>query len=225
MGIKEKVKENPKRYKWIFSVYNRILGGNKIKIKGKSKLLVDSGLVRGSRIEILGDGNEIIIESLTQIKNSRIFVKGNNNKIIIRKNNGFDSSSLWVEDDGNEILIDEHNRFFENSHLAAIEGTKISIGRDGLFAPGVQIRTGDSHSVMDMEGNRTNKSQDVSIGNHVWIASEAVVLKGSVIPDDVVIGIRSMVNKVLDESNCIYAGTPAKKIKQGVQWNSQRIIN
>lgn len=223
MGIKEQIKENPKKFSWAFAFYNHFLGRNRIRVKGKSKIKITSSLVKRTQVTVLGDGNEVIINSLTKMENSRIFIKGNNNKIIIDERNGFNGCCLWIEDDGNLIQIDEHNRFFENSQLAAIEGTKIFVGKDGLFAPGVQIRTGDSHSIMDMSGKRTNQSQDISIGNHVWISSEAVVLKGSTIPDDVVIGIRSMVNKKLDESNCVYAGTPVKKVKQGVLWNSQRI--
>lgn len=223
MGIKEQIKKNPEKFSLVLSFYNYFLGRNKIRIKGKSKIKINSSLLKKAQITVIGDGNEIVIDSLTQFKNSRIFIKGNNNKIIINKNNGFDGSCLWIEDNDNVISIDEHNRFFENTHLVAMEGTKLSIGKDGLFAPGVQIRTGDSHSIMDMEGNRTNQSQDIVIGNHVWISAEAIVLKGSVIPDDVVIGIRSFVNKKLEESNCVYGGTPAKLLKRGVKWSSQRI--
>lgn len=223
MGIKDQVKKNPEKYRMFMNIYNHFFGHNKIRIKGRSKLTVCSALLNHVNVYVEGNQNEIVIGSLTRMNGSSIFVKGNNNRIIIDDNNGFESCSLWIEDDGNEICIGAHNRFFKNSHLAAIEGTKITIGEDGLFAPDVQIRTGDSHSIMDMEGRRTNPSRNVMVGNHVWIGAGTVVLKGSKIPDETVIGVHSLVNKELDEKNCIYAGNPVKKIRTGVKWDSRRI--
>lgn len=47
------------------------------------------------------------------------------------------------------------------------------------------------------------------------------VLKGSVIPDNVVVGKSSTVAGKLDESHSAYVGTPAKKIKSGVNWKRE----
>lgn len=223
MGIKERIKNNPSEYKMLFSIYNRLFGKNKCRRRRGNKITTDSALLKRTDISIEGTGNVIEIGSLTRLTDTRIYIKGNNNRIVIGEQNGFEGSSLWIEDDGNAILIGRHNRFFKGSHLAAIEGTSIIIGEDGLFAPEVQLRTGDSHSILDMEGKRINPSRDINIGNHVWAGARSAILKGAGVPDNCVIGMNSLVNKSFDEKNCVYAGSPAAKVKSGIDWKSERI--
>ena len=222
MGLKQQIQEKPEKFRLFFGLYNRFLGHNKIRIKGQSKLLIQSAMLKGTRIHIEGNQNVVEIRSLTKMNGSSIFIKGNNNKIIIDERNGFEECVLWMEDDGNEIRIGEHNRFFKNTHLAALEGTKIVVLEDGLFAPGVEMRTSDSHSILNMDGERMNPAKDIFVGKHVWIGAGSVLLKGSSIPDESIIGMNSMVNKKLDEKNSLYVGSPVKKVKTGVTWDSKR---
>lgn len=223
MGIKDKVKNHPQKYKGLFTVYNHICGRNKIVVKGNSKVLIGAALLRHVHIYVEGVDNLVEIGNLSRMNRTQIFVKGNHNIIRIGENNGFEESSLWIEDDNNLIQIGEHNRFFKNSHLAALEGTAIRIGSDSLFAPGVEIRTSDSHSILDLEGTRLNKAKDITVGNHVWIAVGSVLLKGAGLPDDSIVGTHSMVNKALEEKNCLYVGNPVRKAKSGVTWDSKRV--
>lgn len=222
MGIKDKVIDNPEKFKLAFKTYNKFFGKNKISIRGNSVVKADMAMLKNVRISVSGDNNVVEIGKLTKMNDTTIYITGNNNKLIIDELNGFEAASLWMEDDNNNIRIGRHNRFFKNSHLAALEGTSITIGNDGLFAPDVQLRTSDSHSILDMNGKRTNPAADIKIGNHVWLAAGAVLLKGSEIPNDCVVGIRSLVTRKFAESNCVYAGNPAAKIKEGITWNSQR---
>lgn len=223
MGIKERIKDNPSSYRIFFSIYNRFFGKNRCKGKRGNRIVTDSALLKRTNISIDGKGNTIEIGSLTKLTDTKIYIKGNNNRIVIGQQNGFAGSSLWIEDDGNAILIGKHNRFFEGCHLAAIEGTSIIVGENGLFAPEVQFRTGDSHSILDMDGKRINPSKDINIGNHVWAGARSAILKGSVVPDDCVIGMSSLVNKSFSEKNCVYAGNPAAKVKSGINWQSERV--
>lgn len=223
MGIKDKVKNHPEKYKWLFYVYNHICGRNKIIVKGNSKVTTGAALLKHVRIHVDGEDNLIEIGNLTRMNHVGIFVKGNHNVIRIGENNGFEGSSLWIEDDNNVIQIGEHNRFFKNSHIAALEGTSVQIGSDGLFAPGVEMRTSDSHSILDVNGVRLNKAKNISVGNHVWIAVGSVLLKGAVVPDNSIVGMHSMVNKPLEEKNCLYVGNPVRKAKTGVTWDSKRV--
>lgn len=222
-AIKEKAKNNPKSLDFIFKTYNWVVGRNKLHVDKKSKLIINSSILKSTRINIIGSNNKVVIRDLCRLTGSYIYINGNNNVIDIGKENGFENSTIWIEDDNNKITIDEHSRFFTQSQVAATEGKSITIGRDCLIAPNVQIRTGDSHSILDMDGNRTNLAKDVSIGNHVWIGGNCAILKGSKIPDDTVISTNSLVNKVLEQSFCVYGGTPAKLIKENVKWDSKRI--
>jgi acetyltransferase-like isoleucine patch superfamily enzyme len=106
--------------------------------------------------------------------------------------------------------------------LAAIEGTNIIIGEDCLFSSGIVFRTGDSHSVTDLSGNRTNPSKDITIGNHVWIGHRVFVNKGVEIGENNILGTAAVVTKSITEKNCVIAGVPAKVVKTDVNWKSER---
>ena len=54
--------------------------------------------------------------------------------------------------------------------------------------------------------------QNVQIGNNVWLGANVIILPGTIIEDNCIIAAGSVVNKLI-ESNSVYAGAPAKKIK------------
>jgi acetyltransferase-like isoleucine patch superfamily enzyme len=86
---------------------------------------------------------------------------------------------------------------------------KISIGDNTIIAPNVGVIS-SNHSL----NNLTKHNIDtVEIGNDCWIGMGAVVLPGAVLPSQSIIAANSVVNKKLDEINCLWAGSPAKKIK------------
>jgi acetyltransferase-like isoleucine patch superfamily enzyme len=87
-----------------------------------------------------------------------------------------------------------------------------------MFAHGIDIRSGDSHSIIDLASNqRLNYAQDINIGNHVWIAAKGHVLKGVSIGSNSIVGAGSIVTKDVPE-NCIVAGVPAQVKKTKVTW-------
>lgn len=108
-------------------------------------------------------------------------------------------------------------------HLAAIEGTRIEIGNDCLFSSEIVFRTGDSHSILDMDGNRINASKDIIVGNHVWVGHRALINKGVTIEDDSIIGTGAIVTRSFCEKNVVIAGVPAKIIKSNVNWDVKRL--
>lgn len=100
-------------------------------------------------------------------------------------------------------------------------GLDISIGDDCQFSYGISIRTSDGHAIFDQTTKEIlNKPRSgVKIGNHVWIGAEAFILKDVEIPDNSVVGARSLVNKKYTEPNVIIAGSPAKIIKRNINWD------
>ena len=95
----------------------------------------------------------------------------------------------------------------------------ITIGCDCLFAEGL-LWTGDWHTIYDCNnGKILNHNSDIHIGNHVWIASNCMLLKGTKIADNSIVGARSVVNKRFDKSNVIIAGIPATIVKENVNWD------
>ena len=112
----------------------------------------------------------------------------------------------------------------ENLFLAACESKKISIGNDCMFSNKVQLRTSDSHSILDENTKRINPGNDIEIGNHVWIGTEVIVLKGATIPENCIVGARSIVTSSLNASpNSMITGMPARVVKTNINWSRERI--
>ena len=60
-------------------------------------------------------------------------------------------------------------------------------------------------------------SENIFIGNDVWICNRYTILKGSYLPNRSIVSTNSLVNKNFksEPNNSIYAGIPAKFIKTG----------
>jgi len=127
-----------------------------------------------------------------------------------------------MEDDNNLIEIGRASSMEGQSQLAACEGTAIIVGEDCMFSHQVNFSTTDSHAIEDLTGMRINPAKDIQIGNHVWIGQKTLVLKGSGIADNCIVGACSLVNRNLQDTNSIYAGHPAHKVKEGINWNRER---
>ena len=59
-----------------------------------------------------------------------------------------------------------------------------------------------------------NENKPIEIGNHVWIGAKSTILKGTKIADGSVIGAGSLGTGLLSDEKSIYAGQPAKLIKE-----------
>jgi acetyltransferase-like isoleucine patch superfamily enzyme len=102
--------------------------------------------------------------------------------------------------------------------------SKALIGADCMFASDIEIRTSDAHSVIDTaSGERINLAEDVTIGNHVWIASHSIILKGVNIGENSVVAAGAVVTNSCPPGS-ILAGNPARVIKTGITWTRERII-
>lgn len=206
---------------------NRIL--NKItclviKIKYKKRISFTKLIIRKLRIKDNGIDNFIQIAEHCNINNCEFLFHGNNNSIIIGDRVKLDGVTFWIEDDNNIINIGRKCTFEIGTQLAACEGTKIIIGEDCMFSNNISIRTTDSHSILDNNNNRINESKDIRIGNHVWVGLQSLILKGSIVGDNSIIGARSVVSSSSPHlSNCIIAGHPVKIIRSDINWSRDRI--
>lgn len=179
-------------------------------------------MLRGCSVIQNGGGNSLILEDGAQLTACKFSLFGKNNRVIIHKNARLNDITFWTEDENNLIEIGNQSSMEGQSQLAACEGTSIIIGDDCMFSNQVNFSTTDSHAIEDLEGKRINPAKDIVIGNHVWIGQKTLVLKGSNIADNCIVGAYSLVNKTLKESNCVYAGHPAHKVKEGINWNRER---
>lgn len=122
-----------------------------------------------------------------------------------------DYSRLYSEN--GSLTIGNNNSYNTNVTISANNG-KISIGNDVLIGNNVVIRAANhayktKNKLIRLQGHCEN---EIVIGGDVWIGANCVVLPGAIIGNRVVITAGSVVRGTLC-GGYIYAGNPAKKIK------------
>lgn len=90
----------------------------------------------------------------------------------------------------------------------------VTIGDGCAIGENVVIRDSDNHSIIPEEHGHI---APISIGRHVWVGSNAMILKGVNIGDNAVVAAGSLVTKDVP-ANTLVAGVPAKVIKEKVNW-------
>ncbi len=196
---------------WYFFITRKVIK------KGRNSLLF---FCKTRHVEI---GNSIIVGDNSHLNRCSFLIKGKNNRIIIKDNCLLSNVRFYVTGDGNCIEIGNGVTVGTSTEFAALEGTIIRIGDDCMFAHDIKVRTSDSHSIVDEQGERINKSGDISIGKHCWIGMQALILKRSSMGDNSVLAARSILNKNFQESGCIIGGSPAKILKTNINWDRRKI--
>jgi len=221
--IKTFIKNRPKHISFLLSIYNHTFGLNKIFINPKNKAEIGACLIKKTKFNIKGINNSITIKDFSRLINCSIYINGNNNNIIISERVYLNQAELYIEDSNNKISIGEHTSIHGVTQIATIEGTEINIGKDCMFSSDINLRTGDSHSIIDSRGKRLNLSENIIIGNHVWVGNKVICLKGVNIANNCILASGSVVTKKFSEENIILAGNPAKIIKSKIDWLRERI--
>lgn len=202
---------------------NRVLG---LKISGGRGNTV-TGLqqcrMKACRFSFSGTGNTVQIGDMSTMYGVNIQIVGSGNRILIGSRAYLDGCTFTMEDDGGEITLGSHTYIYNGTELAVLEGTKITMGEDCLISSDVKVRTGDSHSILEVGGGRINPSQDISLGNHVWVGTDCKILKNAHIAHDCIIGTGAIVTGGTTEPNTVYAGNPARPLRSNVTWDHDRV--
>jgi len=118
-------------------------------------------------------------------------------------------------------VLNANGKFYigERSHLGAycyvnVCYGKIVIGNDVAIGPGTKIIAYSNNFRKGRKVTEERIVKDVIIGSNVLIGANCSILPGTIIHDNVVVGAGAVVNGEL-KSNAIYAGVPAKIIKDG----------
>jgi serine acetyltransferase len=107
-----------------------------------------------------------------------------------------------------QLVIGEHSAI---THRHLIDCTNsVTIGKFTTFA-GFQSQI-LTHSI-DLEKNR-QESAPVRIGDYCFVGTNCVLLSGSALPDYSVLGAKSLLNKVFNESYTLYGGVPAQPLQR-----------
>jgi UDP-3-O-[3-hydroxymyristoyl] glucosamine N-acyltransferase len=106
-----------------------------------------------------------------------------------------------------ELLLGDHAAITKNHHIDCTN--RVTIGPFTTIA-GYHSQL-LSHSI-DLQHNRQH-SEPISIGAYCFVGSNCVILGGSALPDQCVLGALSLLNKPLSETRCLYGGQPARRLK------------
>ena len=127
---------------------------------------------------------------------------------------------------GSKIAVGENGtlvigkNFTIVSESTIIAFNKISFGDDCLLSWDILVMDTDMHEIKNEFGNVINSNKEISIGHHVWIGCRSLILKGSVVPDNCVIGANSHLFKPLSDSSCVYVGNPSKIAVKNIYWQN-----
>ena len=200
-------------------------------LTGKRYWLLHSMIVK-TILEFYGVeiGRKFYVEGTPRLKIRRKagnIIIGNNVSIFGRidirtRENG----RVIIEDD---VTIDTDCRFVAANDAVLRIGKRTSIGAFSIFNCGVSVSIGEDCLIAGMvlvqssehgyaKGESIVRQKhtygEISIGNDVWIAASAGIMKGVILEDGCVVGAKALVRKGRYERNSILAGIPARKIKE-----------
>lgn len=192
---------------------NRVILGESVELYGQGK----------RSIFVKGDNNKIVIGNYSKIEDGNIFILGNNNQVHIESKFSGIAVEFHIEEDNNKLLINKgtsmHGRDNRNIHIALDEGTTVHIGEDCMFSNNIQIRTSDSHSIISTGKERINPAKDIKVGNHCWLGLGCMLMKGTELADSTVVAAGAICTKKYEHGNVVLAGNPAKVIKEKIDWD------
>jgi len=197
--------------------------GNRRRVRGQRNV-IDAGeaVLRNVSIDVEGDDNRIEILPNATLRDVEIKVVGDGHRLRLGCHVWVGSGAFRFYDHRGSILIGERTTIYEAA-FGVTEGGTISVGEDCLFSVEVNVRNGDSHSIIDTSTKaRLNAAADVVIADHVWVGQRVLILKGSRIGKGSVVGAGSLVAGELPEES-VSTGVPARPVLTGVTWLRERV--
>lgn len=178
--------------------------------------------IYGLKINFKGKNNTIIFhEPCVRFRNSEIDCS-DGSTIIFKSSKTKLREMLIGVACGNKLEIG-HNLLPNTNCVIRVyreSGLSVKIGDNCMMGPNVEVAASDAHCIYDtITGKPINRGKDIVIGDHVWMTTNVKVLKGTTIADNCIIGINSVVTKDCLQENGLYIGSPAKLIKENVNWD------
>lgn len=171
-----------------------------------------------------GSGNVVMLKKGAKLTNKSIVRFTGNNGSFSLGSNSLSTATLGVRiGSGSSVEIGENLTTTSRCLITSSEGARVSFGADVMIAAGVQVRSDDAHPIYDRTTNeRLNPSQHISIGNHVWLGFDSIVMGGAVIGDHSVVGIRTLVLGQF-EPNLVLVGSPARPVRDNITWSRKTL--
>ena len=150
-----------------------------------------------SQITVNGVDSLVKIGRRCRFRNLTIDVVGCNSTVEIQENvSVYEKCSISIKGDNCHCIIGAKTTIGSASLFLEESGTDIIIGNDCMLGRDVVIHTTGFHSIVDSStGKRINYPESVFVGNHVWLATGVITMKGASVSDNSVAGERAMITK------------------------------
>ena len=165
-----------------------------------------------------GVDSVISVGAKSILENCTFTINGDNCAIIVGENCRLRGLTIKVSFP-NSVVIIGSDTTWEGGVIFSESGNIVAIGNDCMASSGVMIRTTDGHAIFDAITRKPlNMAKDVFVGHHVWLGNSSRVHKGAKIGSGSVLGQSSIASSTL-KNNAIYAGVPARKIRDDIVWS------
>ena len=141
------------------------------------------------------------------------FYAGFHSKLVIGHSVCIGPGVNIVVKDHAQLEVGSNTYFTSDSHIESIK--EIKIGSNCAISWGVTIIDHNHHEIR-YEGKGEERMK-VSIGDHVWIGCNTVILPGTQIGSHTVVAAGSVVKGEFPD-RCLIGGNPAQIIKRNVDW-------
>lgn len=179
--------------------------------------------VKGLKVQFIGFNNTITLyEPLPKFKNCFITLRKNSSVEIGSSKYTINNLQIKGQADNQIVKIGTDFSCTDNCQIlfSREEDLQVQIGNNCMFAPNIELRPCDGHVIADMNDNKIlNWGRNITIKDNVWLGHNVTVLKGVTIERNCIVGYGSLVTKSCDKENSIYAGFPAKIVKEGIIWD------
>lgn len=203
----------------MISVFPILIFG-KIEMDIKGKIHIDKplnfGMIQLGRRAILEQGRRNSVGQLQISKGSVLRIMRNAGNVVVCP--GF---SIFVK---RNACIELTPPIYIGYDCRIISAKNIIIGENFSSGWNLLLMDNDGHYIKDLiNGVVKNNKGDIKIGNNVWLANNVTILKSSIIPNGSIIASHSLINRAMTSTNSIYAGSPARCIKENVcrVWNNE----
>lgn len=198
--------------------------GTRVSVSGeRNDLDIRQARLHRVQITVEGDDNVVRFHPSCRLVHATFRLIGNGLRVELGENVKVSQSADFRLTGADASIELDHGCTVESARFIAREGTQIRLGPECMLAYDVEVRTTDSHSIVDdATGERINQDQSVVIGRHVWLGARTTVLKGVTIGDDTVVATGSVVSKDIG-SGVVAGGVPARVLRTGVNWDRRQI--
>ncbi|MEB3360452.1 MAG: acyltransferase [Synechococcales bacterium] len=204
------------------------LQGNRRRLKGKGNVVqIDTDgylpFLKQVTITVKGDRNTVKIQAGVHLRSTSILINGSDNVIHIGEQCQMQGGCLWIADNRCSLEIGKGTTIAKALIGVAEPEASVSIGEDCMLSHGIDIRCGDSHSILDLTTQkRINYAHRIQIDAHVWLGMQSSVLKNVHIGKGAIIAGGSIVTKDIP-AHCLAAGIPAAVKRTKVTWAREKI--